>query len=154
MKNLKDASKLDMSSFVFLFSLGKAKSLVKSTTNFVREILKEADTEADGGIPEARELRKEQEAEIEPRHQKADELVQGAAGTSVQALQLALEMVEALLFQTVKTELAGQYATSSYLTNWRQRIVMARIGEILWTVKDALELARDLQDSVYLTRFL
>ncbi|CAK9054708.1 Hypothetical protein SCF082_LOCUS29669 [Durusdinium trenchii] len=125
----------------------QAKSLVKSTTNFVREILKEADTEADGGIPEARELRKEQEAEIEPRHQKADELVQGAAGTSVQALQLALEMVEALLFQTVKTELAGQYATSSYLTNWRQRIVMARIGEILWTVKDALELARDLQDS-------
>ena len=117
---------------------------MKSTANFIQEILREAD---EGDIPEAAELRK-QRLEIESRQKEADDLL--APGKAFKALEIAFEMVETLLFQTVKTELAGQCATSSYLTNWRQRIVLQRIGEILWTVKDALDLARDLQDSLHM----
>ena len=46
----------------------------------------------------------------------------------------------------MKTELGGQCAAATYLTSQRQQMVMASMGELLWTVKDALELARDLEE--------
>lgn len=48
--------------------------------------------------------------------------------------------------KAVKTELGGQCAAATYLTSQRQQMVMASMGELLWTVKDALELARDLEE--------
>ena len=121
--------------------LCEAQTLVKSTVNFVSEVLGDEDD-----IPEAAELRK-QRSQIDICRKETEELLTKADSIStISALKLALQLVEMLLFLTVKTELAGQCATSSYLTSWRQQSVMSRIGEILWTVKDALELARDLED--------
>lgn len=117
----------------------QAQELVKSTLNFVQEVLGEEDE-----IPEAAELRK-QRLLIEGHHKEVEQLLTQEDGT-VAALKLALQMVEMLLFLSVKSELGGQCATSAYLTGSRQQSVMSRIGEILWAVKDALELARDLQD--------
>jgi len=117
----------------------EAQELVKSTLNFVQEVLGEEDE-----IPEAAELRK-QRLLIEGHHKEVEQLLTQEDGT-VAALKLALQMVEMLLFLSVKSELGGQCATSAYLTGSRQQSVMSRIGEILWAVKDALELARDLQD--------
>lgn len=117
----------------------QAQELVKSTLNFVQDVLGEEDE-----IPEAAELRK-QRLLIEGHHKEVEQLLTQDHGT-VAALKLALQMVEMLLFLSVKSELGGQCATSAYLTGSRQQSVMSRIGEILWAVKDALELARDLQD--------
>eukprot|EP00438_Fugacium_kawagutii_P012045 Skav218187 [mRNA] locus=scaffold5213:249859:255761:- [translate_table: standard] len=115
----------------------EARTLVQSTLKFVSEVLAGEDE-----IPEAAELRA-RGRQIEDCHKKTEELL---AKDPSAALKLALQMVEMLLFLTVKTELAGQCATSSYLTSQRQQSIMSRIGEVLWTVKDALELARDLED--------
>ena len=117
----------------------QAQALVKSTVNFVSEVLGEEDD-----IPEAAELRKQRQQIEDCRKETEEQLTNDTNSTN--ALRLALQMVEMLLFLTVKTELAGQCATSLYLTTSRQQSVMSRIGEILWTVKDALELARDLED--------
>ena len=122
-------------------ALLQAQDLVKAALAFIEEVSAEADA-AEGGVPEAAELTKQLQ-EVDSLRQKAEEL---SKNSGLQALKAGLTAVELLLFYTVKTEIAGKCAAGMYLTSRRQQVILARIGEVLWLAKDAVELGRDAQE--------
>ena len=119
----------------------QAQALVQAAVRFIQEVGGEADA-AEGGIPEAVELRKQLQ-EVEELRRDVGEL---ASSSGILALRRALSALELLLFYTVKTEVAGKCAAVMYLTSRRQHVILARIGEVLWLARDAVELARDVQE--------
>ncbi|CAJ1372723.1 unnamed protein product [Effrenium voratum] len=120
----------------------EARALVESAVAFVAS----ADVGLQG-LPEAGELRRQWRRVEELREETQAVSKEGSKPLKpLKPLTLALALVELVLFQTVKTELAGRCAALAYLPSVRQQMVMARLGEVLWTVKDALELAKDAED--------
>ncbi|CAJ1363435.1 unnamed protein product [Effrenium voratum] len=118
----------------------EARALVESAVAFVAS----ADVGLQG-LPEAGELRR-QWRRVEELREETQVSGSGSGSEPLKPLALALALVELVLFQTVKTELAGRCAALAYLPSVRQQMVMARLGEVLWTVKDALELAKEAED--------
>ena len=121
-------------------ALAQARALVESAVAFVAS----ADVGLQG-LPEAGELRRQWRRVEELREETQ---VSGSGSEPLKPLALALALVELVLFQTVKTELAGRCAALAYLPSVRQQMVLARLGEVLWTVKDALELAKEAEARV------
>ena len=121
----------------------QARALVTAAVRFIQDVSVEGDA-AEGDVPEAAEQQRQLQ-EVEALRREAEEL---AANSGLRALKRVLAAVELLLFYAVKTEVAAKCAAVMYLTSRRQQVVLARIGEVLWLAKDAVDLARDVQECV------